>query len=110
MQLYDNGYIGVGKTTGAKTPSPLPFSGDCPMIAVYWADVDTTYSGMVYYRETKDSVLLDAAGSEIRTVYGGRFAPTSLFIATWDSVGYCCSNSGPEVGTPSDSRINSSEY
>lgn len=97
LQLYDNGYIGVGKTTGSKTPSPLPFRSDCPMIAVYWADVDTTNLGLVFYRETQDGTLLDKARDEIRDVYGRTFTPTSLFIATWDKVGYCCNNNGPEV-------------
>lgn len=99
-QLYDNGYIGVGGITGDKTPfPPFPFSSTSPMIAVYWADVDTTNLGTVYYRETQDSVLLNAVRDDIRTVYGGTFAPTTLFIATWDSVGHCCANSGPEVTT-----------
>ena len=97
VQLYDNGYLGVGSTTGGKTPSPFPFSSDSPMIAAYWADVDTTNLGTVYYRETRDSVYLEAARDEIRAVYGGTFTPTTLFIATWDKVGYCCSNTGPEV-------------
>jgi hypothetical protein len=67
------------------------------MIAAYWADVDTTNLGTVYYRETKDSAYLEAARDEIRAVYGGTFTPTILFIATWDQVGYCCSSTGPEV-------------
>lgn len=99
VQLYDNGYLGVGSTTGGKTSSPFPFSSISPMIAAYWADVDTTNLGTVYYRETRDSDYLDAVRDEIRAVYGGTFAPTSLFIATWDKVGYCCSNTGPEVAT-----------
>lgn len=97
VQLYDNGYIGVGSTTGSKTPSPLPFTSDSPMIAAYWADVDTTNLGTVYYRETKDSTFLEAVRDEIRAVYGSSFTPITLFIATWDQVGYCCSNTGPEV-------------
>ena len=105
VQLYDNGYIGVGGTTGGKTPTPFPFRSDSPMIAAYWADVDTTNRGTVYYRETRDGVFLDAARDEIRAVYGETFTPTSLFIATWDSVGYCCSNSGPEVTKKSKKRM-----
>ena len=74
------------------------------MIAVYWADVDTTNQGTVFYRETQNSTLLDKARDSIRANYGGRFAPTSLFIATWDKVGYCCSNNahGPEVDLMED--------
>ena len=67
------------------------------MIAAYWADVDTTNLGTVYYRETRDNAYLEAVRDEIRAVYGGTFTPTTLFIATWDKVGYCCNNAGPEV-------------
>ena len=67
------------------------------MIAAYWADTDTTTTGTVYYRETQDSVYLDAVNSEIREVYGGTFAATSMVIVTWDQVGYCCNSAVAQV-------------
>lgn len=58
------------------------------MIAPFWADADTQGAGVVYYRETSDSSLLEKAEREISLSYGDNFSPTSLFIVTWDGVGY----------------------
>ena len=58
------------------------------MIAAFWANADTQGAGAVYYRETSNSSLLKKAEREIGLSYGGNFSPTSLFIVTWDRVGY----------------------
>lgn len=67
------------------------------MIAAFWADTDTTNAGAVYYRETQDSTFLDAVNNEIRDVYGGSFAATTILIVTWDEVGYCCNSPAAQV-------------
>jgi len=61
-----------------------------PVIAPFLADVDTRMSGDVYYRETRDPSLLDMAAREIHPNFPRRrnFQPLSLFIVTWDHVGY----------------------
>lgn len=63
-----------------------------PLIALYWADADTTTegSGTVFYRETQDPALLQRARSEILAALPGHltFNPLLLFIATWYRVGY----------------------
>ena len=58
------------------------------IIAPFWANVDTTGTGTVYYRETTSSALLTRATTEIRSVFPNGFTATNLFIATWDHVGY----------------------
>lgn len=100
MQIYENGYIGVGFSTGGITPSPFPYKATAPMIAAFWADASTeSTNGTVYYRETQDSMYLDAVSNEIRDAYGGSFTATSVVIVTWDEVGYCCDGPAAQVRT-----------
>jgi len=72
--------------------TPFPLNGTQGLIAVYWADVDTRTegSGTVWYRETTDVTLLRRFRDEIRVAFPNQriFDPISLFIATWDHVGY----------------------
>ena len=81
------------------TPQAFPLEGSLQLIAPYWADVDTrpSGSGNVWYRETStsDSELIARARSDIMRdpllfpeVDFSTFLPTSIFIATWDRVGY----------------------
>jgi len=62
------------------------------MISVYWTDVDTRPegSGIVWYRETSDPELLSRFENEIKQAFTNLrlFRPISLFIATWERVGY----------------------
>ena len=64
------------------TPDPFPLGGDRILIAPYWADVDTTGTGTVWYRETTGALptFLNASVQDPGSVL--------LFIATWDHVGY----------------------
>ena len=70
---------------------PTPFSlTNQPLVAPFWGDVDTRSSGEVFYRLTTNQALLAEVGMEIRRsfVNSRGFFPTSLFIATWNDVGY----------------------
>ena len=59
------------------------------MIAPFWADVDTTGTGYVWYRTTNNASLLSKAMQDIPySLCGSKFSPLWLFIATWDHVGY----------------------
>ena len=70
-------------------PQLLPLSGNS-FIAPYWADFDLRGTGEVYYRQTKDPILLARATNEIQTAFSipHHVVVTNLFIATWDAVGY----------------------
>jgi len=59
-------------------------------IAPYWADVDTTEIGQIYYRQTNKSALLARATSEIQRAFttSENLNVTNLLIVTWDTVGY----------------------
>ena len=60
-----------------------------PIIAPYWADVDTrSGSGRVYYKQTTSIALRSRVARRVQMVYGENFTPTHLFIATWYHVGY----------------------
>jgi len=59
-------------------------------VAPFWADFDITGTGNIYYRQTTNPELLDRATREISDAFpvSEEFSITSLFIATWDAVGY----------------------
>ena len=79
----------MNNSYNAWTPTSLPLSGP-KFIAPYWADTDVRGTGQIYYRQTKDPVLLARATNEIRrafTLYQHLYI-TNLFIVTWDAVGY----------------------
>ena len=74
-------------------PSSLP-RYDLKFVAPYWADVDITGTGDIYYRQTTDRSLLARATSEIRTAFPeyDHNNITNLFITTWHAVGYSNGN------------------
>lgn len=70
------------------TPQPFPYQQNLRIIAAYWCDVDTTYGGAIWFRESKDLALLRRATTEIRTVFPQqkRFNAAWIFITTWHEV------------------------
>ncbi|XP_047530090.1 nidogen [Vanessa atalanta] len=65
---------------------PLPY----PSIAAFYANIDTTQSGEVYYRETNESHVLVKAEESVQNNFHDYydFRPTSVFIASWIDVTY----------------------
>ena len=59
-------------------------------MAPFYADIDTSATGEVWYRQTTDQALLDRANMQIRNAFPlqPQFTATNLIIATWDHVGY----------------------
>ena len=70
------------------TPIQFPFYSN--VIAPYWADIDISGTGNVYYRQTNDPDLLDRATREIKAAFSvhEHFTVANLLIITWDAVGY----------------------
>ena len=64
------------------------------IIASYWADVDTSGTGQIFYRQSTDPSLIARATSEIQAAFPASENVTieSLVIVTWDKVGYYDSN------------------
>lgn len=88
-QVYENGYIGLGGAAGGSSPLSFPFSDSNGLLAPFWVDIACgSTTGSVYYQETTESALLSRAMYEITLAYGGTVSISSLFIATWDKVGY----------------------
>ena len=101
MQISNNGLISFQVPFPRYTPHPFPTQ--VAIIAPFWADVDTRLNdeiplssaptnetGNVWYREDFSTELLEKAQREIRDAFIGQssFTPTTLFIATWENVGY----------------------
>ena len=84
--------VSFERGVGAFFAEPFPLNSTQEMIAVYWTDVDTRPegSGTVWYRETTDAALLRRFHDEIKNAFFTKeiFNPISLFIVTWDHVGY----------------------
>ena len=94
--MNNNGAISFTSAIPQFTPDGFPLNSTQDMIATYWGDVDTrpTAGGTVWYRETSSSLLLSRFKDEIQAAFPNQteFVPTSLFITTWDHVGYFCNN------------------
>ena len=79
------------------SPLLLPLNGTDSteqIIAPYWADVDISGTGQIFYRQSTDPSLLARATSEIQAAFPASENMTiqSLAIVTWDKVGYYNSN------------------
>ncbi|XP_071503248.1 sushi domain-containing protein 2-like [Diadema antillarum] len=99
--VNDNGVISFNnpytKYEGPQPVFPIPEDVEDPnnpleriLIAPYWANVDMTERGYVYYRQTTEEHLLERAAGEIHKgfVEFRDFMPKVLVIATWLEVGF----------------------
>ena len=90
--VNNNGLVSFNAGVSAWTGQAFPYASGWPLIAAYWADVDTrpAASGQVWHRTTQDASLLATLGSEIRGSFLGAtsFNPTFAEVVTWDHVGY----------------------
>ena len=93
MQVSVNGAIFFGQGTDTSyisNQNSFPLGGGRKFVAPFWADVDTTNSGDVWYRQSESQTMLDKANMQIRRAFPLQipFTATHLIIATWDKVGY----------------------
>ena len=69
-----------------------------PLIPPPCAVQDTQYCGSVWYRVTNDTEVIQRFSDEVASVIEPiSFSVTDVFIATWDHVGYCCSNNSEVI-------------
>ncbi|KAL3266111.1 hypothetical protein HHI36_010297 [Cryptolaemus montrouzieri] len=93
-EAFDTIYVNNNGLLSFQTEIPtflnLEFPLDYPAIAPFYSNVDTTNAGTVSYYETEDPGLLQRATENIHDQFieHGNFQGTSLFIATWEAVGY----------------------
>ncbi|KAE8752468.1 hypothetical protein FOCC_FOCC000590 [Frankliniella occidentalis] len=67
----------------------LPFPLEYPVIAPFYANVDTSVSGTVYFHESESVEDLQRASERVRRSFSAStFQPTAVFVATWERVGY----------------------
>ena len=92
LQVSLNGYLSFNYWSVFSTPVRFPFKHvAASLICPFWANVDTTTSGAVYYRHVGRSAVID---SEIRRYFSNAagFTATWILIATWSNVGYFSSH------------------
>ena len=97
MQISVNGAIFFGQSNTDYVRNQLfPLDGGRRFVAPFWADVDTSASGNVWYRVSTLQAVLNRASMQIRAAFPFEqpvFTPTELVIVTWEDVGYFDSKS-----------------
>ena len=88
LHVNNNGNVTFDGAMSTFTPFNLTGTGRI-LVAPYFADVDTRPSngGYVWYGE-RGVGALTGASSTINTAFGGAFAATYGYVATWDHVGF----------------------
>ena len=91
--MNTNGILSFDTAVPDYSSNSFPFRGP-GLIAPFWADVDTRGTGEVFYSESsamqgniaigvQTAIEIQIAFEEFKN-----FTPTSVFTATWNSVGY----------------------
>ncbi|XP_028513868.1 sushi, nidogen and EGF-like domain-containing protein 1 [Exaiptasia diaphana] len=82
-----NGLISFQKLFVSFKPKPFPLRGRA-IIAPFWADVDTTKGGAIWYRQNTTTHLLEVASLDVRKAFPDfqRFSAIWMFVATWEKV------------------------
>lgn len=90
--MSTNGLIALDSLDGdlvAFTPVNFSTGVPHPLIAPFWADVDTNGIGNIFFWSTTQQMLLNNASKIINDAFSGsNFDPQYLIIVTWLEVGY----------------------
>jgi hypothetical protein len=105
FQVNTNGVISFLRPVSQFTPDAFPLGNNAnlgisfELIAPFWADVDTTNGGIVYYRETQDLAIRTRVSEEIRKYFvrQRRFSAKLVLIVTWLNVAHYGGGSTPTV-------------
>ncbi|XP_062913374.1 alpha-tectorin-like [Mobula hypostoma] len=94
LYVNNNGVISFVVPVSQYTPTTFPLPDGRAFIAPFWADVDNTLRGNIYYRESTEEALLQRATADVRKYSPGlEFQARWVFVATWDNVTYYGSRS-----------------
>lgn len=90
IKVNTNGVVSFLVAVSQFTPDPFPLGDQRRLISPFWGDVDTRNGGVVSYRESTDTALLQRATKDIRRAFvrHQKFTATWIFIATWDRVAF----------------------
>ena len=91
LYVMTNGGISFKNEITTFTPKDFPLAARTPLIAPYWADVNTKNGGKIWYRQSTSQRDLDTATAQIRAFQSPKYADfraTWAFIATWDNVAF----------------------
>lgn len=90
LQVNTNGAISFLRQISKYTPDAFPLGNDRRLIAPFWADVDTTNGGNVFYRESRNLVIRTRVSEEIQRYFvrRQRFLASWVFVATWLNVSH----------------------
>ncbi|KAA0713117.1 Sushi, nidogen and EGF-like domain-containing protein 1 [Triplophysa tibetana] len=99
--VNNNGLLSFLREVSQFTPVAFPIAGDRRVVAPFWADVDNRHTGNVFYRESKNPVILLKATADISCYFPevSRFVSTWVLIATWYQVTFFGGNSITPVNT-----------
>ena len=88
--MNTNGVVSFLVEVSQFTPVPFPLGDERRLISPFWGDVDTRNGGVVSYRETTDTVILQRATADVRRAFvvHQKFTASWVFIATWDRVAF----------------------
>ena len=118
MQVNENGLISF--LTEISTFYNVQFPMDYPVIAPFYADIDTRGVGQVYWRASTQQEDRDRAANLVGKYYStADFQPREVVVVSWDQVGYFdmktdkveCSSMinlsrpGPDTLIPSDQHF-----
>ncbi len=91
-QANTNGILSFGVPPEASyTPTKFPLSDGVPIVAPFWADVDTRGTGEIWVRESStDTVAIEKVKAIVANAFTGvpEFTASEVIIQTWDHVGY----------------------
>ena len=93
FQVSTNGALSFGERLQSYSGERLSMVNTA-LVAPFWADVDTREIGEVFHRQTNEPKYVAMVKNDIdrRFENAHGYAPSILFIATWNSVSYSNKN------------------
>jgi hypothetical protein len=84
--VNENGLVSF--VTEISTFYSVQFPMEYPIIAPFYADIDTRGVGQVYWRASREDEDLTRAANLVQQYYWQEFSPREVVVVTWDQVGY----------------------
>ncbi|XP_053547103.1 sushi, nidogen and EGF-like domain-containing protein 1 [Bombina bombina] len=86
--VNNNGVISFSTPVSQYTPDAFPLKNGT-FVTPFWGDVDNDLAGLVYFRESTDSNLMERISKDMdKHLPNLHYLSTWAFVATWDKVAY----------------------